>query len=460
MEQGIPGGRSIDGAPPPIGERMFTALSDAAVGTVRWVRLGEARRTEAVLALWDAEVADELSRGIVVVQGGRAERAFASHLAGTLGMSRNAAVALLHTAIAVRGLPQTDRAFRAGEFGWQSVEAVVRHVSALNGTAREEYDARAATIAAETVPQLLDPELARLHDALDHDAATSNAAAAFRDRRVRARPGVAGEASITFSGPETDIAAWYEKLRRSAVASHATDEQHRAVGTLMYDIGLDVGLWGLEHPPVEIAHDSTGALMPADPFERLGDPRVPNRKVIQAEILVMVPAETACGASNRPGRVAGWGSLAAAEVRRLVASARFWTRVETDPVDDAIIGFDSAERAIPKALRRLIHLRAERCEEPGCPTGAHLCDLDHAIRVEHGGRTTEINLTALCRPAHQTKDDGYVDVERVDGDLHWNTSRWGGHFVTRSRTRIRRRPAPTDEGGTSPKPGACTRRSG
>lgn len=439
-------------APPPIGERMFAALSDAAGGTVRWVRLGEARRTEAVLALWDAEVADELSRGVVVEQGGRAERAFASHLAGTLGMSRNAAVTLLHTAIAVRGLPRTDRAFRAGEFGWQSVEAVVRHLGALSGEAREEYDERAAAIATETVPQLLDPELARLHDALDHDAATSNAAAAFRARRVRARPGVAGEASLTFTGPEVDIAAWYEKLRRSAVASHATDEQHRAVGTLMYDIGLDVGLWGLEHPPVEIDRDGTGTLAPADPFERLGDLRVPHRKAIHAEILVMVPAETACGASNRPGRIAGWGSLAAAEVRRLVASARFWTRVETDPVDDAILAFDSAERAIPKALRRLIHLRAERCEEPGCPTGAHLSEIDHAIRVEHGGRTAEINLTALCRPAHQTKDDGYVDVERIDGDLHWNTTRWGGHFVTKARTRIRRRPAPQHDGRNEPAP--------
>ena len=442
----------MQGAPPPVGEREFAALTEVAGGTVRWVRLGEARRTQAVLALWDAEVADEASRGVLVVQGGRAERAFASHLAGTLGMSRNAAVALLHTAIAVRALPKTDRAFRAGDFGWQSVEAVVRHVGALNGSAREEYDARAAAIATETVPQLLDAELARLHDALDHDAATTNAAAAFRDRRVRARPGVAGEASITFSGPEVDIAAWYEKLRRSAVASHATDEQHRSIGTLMYDIGLDVGLWGLEHPPVEIDRDRTGTLMPADPFERLGDPRVPSRKAIQAEILVMVPAETACGASDRPGRIAGWGSLPAAEVRRLVASARFWTRVETDPVDDAIIGFDSAERAIPRALRRLIHLRAERCEEPGCPTGAHLCDVDHAVRVEHGGRTTEINLTALCRPAHQTKDDGYVDVERVDGDLHWNTSRWGGRFVTRSRMRIRRRRTPQGDGRNEPAP--------
>ncbi|WP_375387245.1 HNH endonuclease signature motif containing protein [uncultured Amnibacterium sp.] len=442
----------MERTPPPIGERMFAALNDVAHGTVRWVRIGEARRAEAVLALWDAMVADEAADGIEVVQGSRAERAFASHLAGTLGMSRNAAVTLLHTAIAIRGLPRTHRSFRGGEFGWQSVEAVVRHLGALRGEAREQYDEGAAAIATETVPQLVDPELARLHDALDHDAATMNAAAAFRDRRVRARPGVAGEASLTFTGPEADIAAWYEKLRRSAVASHAPDEQHRSVGTLMYDIGLDVGLWGLEHPPVEIDRGPQGALVPADPFERLGDPRVPHRKAIQAEILVMVPAETACGASNRPGTIAGWGSLAAAEVRRLIASARFWTRVETDPVDDAILAFDSAERAIPKALRRLIHLRADRCEEPGCPTGAHLADIDHVIRVEHGGRTTEINLTALCRPGHQTKDDGYVDVERIDGDLHWNTTRWGGHFVTRSRMRIRRRPTPQTDGTDEPAP--------
>jgi hypothetical protein len=242
MERGSPDGEANDDGPPPLGEPMFAALNEAAGGTVRWVRIGEARRTEAVLALWDAMVADEAADGVEVLQGGRAERAFITHLAGTLGMSRNAAATLLHTAIAVRGLPRTHRAFRAGDFGWQSVEAVVRHLGALGGAAREEYDEGAAAIATETVPQLIDPELARLHDALDHDAATMNAAAAFRNRRVRARPGVAGEASLTFTGPETDIAAWYEKLRRSAIASHATDEQHRSIGTLMYDIGLDVGL--------------------------------------------------------------------------------------------------------------------------------------------------------------------------------------------------------------------------
>ena len=230
------------------------------------------------------------------------------------------------------------------------------------------------------------------------------------------------------TGPEADIAAMYETARRMAVAAHGAEREDRSIGTLMFDGLTDVILHGL----------ATAPLTPADPFERLGDVRVPQRKAISAEILVTVPAETAAGATDKPGRLAGWGSLSAAEVRRIVASARFWTRVEVDPVDDAILAFDSRERAIPTALRRLIQMRSETCDEPGCPTGAHLCDVDHVIRVEHGGRTIEINLSALCRPGHQTKDDGYIDVERVDGQLIWQT-RWGGRFVKKPAMKIRRR---------------------
>lgn len=425
---------------------MFEALNAVVSGSSAAVHLAEAMRTQSVLALWDAVVVDERSRGMSTAEGGLAERGFAVHLAGLLQMSRGAAVRLLHCSVSLRdGLPQTYAAFLQGDFGWRAAEAVVRNRGALTGSARERYDRAAVVLARDAVPQRLDEQLTRLHDSLDGEAATARAAAAFRDRGVRARPGAQGEATLTLTGPEADIAAMYETAHRMAVAAHGAPGEDRAVSTLMYDGLVDVVLHGLAAPP---APDSS---TPADPFERLGDPRVPHRRAVHAEILVTVPAATAAGVSSEPGRLAGWGSVSAAEVRRIVAAARYWTRVEVDPVDDAVLAFDSKERAIPAALRRLIWLRSGTCDEPGCPVGAHRTDIDHVVRVEHGGRTTEINLSALCRPGHQTKDDGYMDVERTpDGDLRWRT-RWGGRFVKKAATRIRRRdpgggwdPAPWD----------------
>ncbi|MDH2444812.1 DUF222 domain-containing protein [Amnibacterium sp. CER49] len=446
MEHGSPGEEQNQESPPGEGAQLFDRLNEGVSGAARAVHLAEALRAQAVLALWDAVVADEHERGMSTQPGGRAERAFAVHLAGLLSVSRGCAIRWLHTSLAMRdGLPCSFTAFLSGEFGWRSAESVVQNAGGLLGPSRAEYDERAAALAADTVPQRLDAALVRLHDALDPDEATERAASAFRSRRVSARPGPCGEGRLTLTGPETDIAAVYETARRAAVAAHRVEGEDRPIGVLMYDSLLDVVLHGLAVAPGEL--DLRGAApTPADPFQRLGDPRVPQRKAISAEILVTVPAATATGIGNAPGRLAGWGSLAAAEVRRIVAAARFWTRVEVDPVDDAILAFDSAQRTIPTALRRLIQARSETCDEvAGCPVPALHCDIDHVIRVEHGGRTVAINLSALCRPGHQTKDDGYVDVERTaDGGLVWRT-RWGGRFVTRPATRIRPKPQADDQ---------------
>ena len=494
VPESAPPGPAVDLVP--IG--VFHALNDAVEAARRARHLGDVLQAETMLALWDAVVLDETARGLAVSEGGKAERAFGGHLAGLLRVSRPRAVTMLHTSLTLRALPATFAVFRTGAFGWQAVEAVVRHLGALAGDAREQYDLQAARFAAEAVPQRLDVLLSRLHDSLDHDDATDAAATAHRCRGVRARPGVLpGSAVLSVTGPETDIAAVYETARKAAVAAHGVEGESRSLQQLMYDCTLDVLLHGFNTAPASVstsdddsgagdgddsAADVSGAAggretpsagdsgaeggreaaptgesgadhaptdgsrprTPATPHERLGDPRVPQRKAIQATILVTVPASTAAGVSNEPGRLAGWGSLPAAEVRRIVAAGRYWTRVETDPVDDAILAFDSKERAIPTALRRLIWMRSETCDEPGCPVSAHLADIDHVIRFEHGGRTTEINLSALCRGSHQTKDDGYVDVTRTPaGDLHWNTPRWGGSSTKRAAMKIRRT-APSD----------------
>ena len=150
-----------------------------------------------------------------------------------------------------------------------------------------------------------------------------------------------------------------------------------------------------------------------------------------------MPAATATGAGNEPGEVAGLGTIDADLARRIIAHTATWTRVVTDPVDDAILAFDSHERYIPAALKRLIHLRMPTCAGDDCGLPAHRCDLDHIERVEHDGRTRHTNLHPLCRASHQGKDTGYLTVTMDDhGTPRWG-NRWGGTRTPPVRFTIR-----------------------
>ena len=54
-------------------------------------------------------------------------------------------------------------------------------------------------------------------------------------------------------------------------------------------------------------------------------------------------------------------------------------------------------------LRHLIKVRQRTCAFPGCRWPASVCDDDHTVPFEAGGRTCECNLAPLCRRHHQAK---------------------------------------------------------
>ena len=93
----------------------------------------------------------------------------------------------------------------------------------------------------------------------------------------------------------------------------------------------------------------------------------------------------------------------------VVAHTRRWTRVVIDPVDDAVLAFDSHERHIPTGSEEAAplpaaHLRM-RLRAAGPPA-----DIDHITRFKHDGRTRHDNLQILCRASHIAKDAGFADV--------------------------------------------------
>jgi hypothetical protein len=57
---------------------------------------------------------------------------------------------------------------------------------------------------------------------------------------------------------------------------------------------------------------------------------------------------------------------------------------------------------LPRRLRRLVQVRAPRCEWPGCGVRAQACDVDHDRAHPHGA-TCACNTGPLCRRHHRVK---------------------------------------------------------
>lgn len=420
-------------------DRILEVLDTAAEGAQRALNLADALRVQTLLALWSAMVLDEQGRGRAVHEGGVQERAFSIHIAVRYRMSRRGALALIRDAVAFeRHLPGCWAGFVQGEFSWRASRIALDVGTGLHGDALASFDAEALELLIDLAPHQLDAKLRRVRDRLDPKEAAEAADRASQRRHVNAAPTVDGQATLALHGPQTDIAAVYDVLHQAAVGAHGQEGESRAIGALMFDVAVDLVLHGAASPAVPLSE-------PGDPQSRLGDTRVPDRKVIQATLLVYAPAATACGMSDQRGDLAGWGGLSAEETRRIAAATSHWTRVLVDPVDDAILAFDSTERHIPNGLRRLIQARDGTCRGPSrCTVPAHRTDVDHTQRFEHHGHTTQVNLASLCRPEHNAKDEGYLHVRhRSDGTLAWRT-RWGATIVTKPTITIRR-PARADD---------------
>jgi hypothetical protein len=71
----------------------------------------------------------------------------------------------------------------------------------------------------------------------------------------------------------------------------------------------------------------------------------------------------------------------------------------------------------PRWLRRLIELRAPRCEWPGCGARAVLCDSEHD-RAWPEGPTCACNLGPCCRRHHQVKQQGWIKTRSSTG-VRW-----------------------------------------
>ena len=130
---------------------------------------------------------------------------------------------------------------------------------------------------------------------------------------------------------------------------------------------------------------------------------------------------TLLGLQENPGILVGYGEIPAS-VARLLASDAKWRRFITDPISGNLLDYGRSAYEPPQGLVDFIVARDRRCRFPGCRQPARVCDLDHAIPWEEGGRTSKENLGLLCRRHHRMKTHGGWSLTSFeDGSCQWSS---------------------------------------
>ncbi len=133
-------------------------------------------------------------------------------------------------------------------------------------------------------------------------------------------------------------------------------------------------------------------------------------------IQVVVGLDTLLG-SDRPAELVGHGPIPAVTARALAAGGT-WQRLVVHPLSGSLLDCGRTTYAPPAALADFVRARDQMCRGPGCTRRVR--DLDHRIRWDCDGDTTEENLDGYCRSHHVLKElDGWSVLPHADGGLTW-----------------------------------------
>ena len=182
--------------------------------------------------------------------------------------------------------------------------------------------------------------------------------------------------------------------------------------------------------PAGLRRFPAGPRVPAGPLV----PTPPLTPAVAGSVNLTIPLQTLLGMSSQPGEVAGLGPLTPAATSGILAAARAggaavrWCVTVTDhhgrPAGHGCAagqpqqpnpgrwGFSLTVQALetgdcahtrqsaadkpPPKLRHLIQARHRTCCFPGCGRPARLCELDHTLAYNAGGRTCQCNLAETC----------------------------------------------------------------
>ncbi|MDT7600824.1 MAG: hypothetical protein QOK26_2901 [Pseudonocardiales bacterium] len=388
-------------------------------------------------------------------------------------------------------LPATLAALSSGRISLPSARAVVEETMVLDESLLAEAERRILARAAGRTTGQIRADARRVVARLDAEAVRRRAEQARRERSVRLIPEPDGMATLAAYLPAHEAVAAYGVLdgyaRRAGGPGDDRPMDARRADALV-DLLLDqlgsggpVGSGESDGSGESVGSgESPGFGEPVGSGEPLGSgepvgqglppdlaaPPDPVRTVapngaarsggvagsaavarpvrrggVQVRVGVTVGLTTLLGLDQLPGELAGYGPIPADQARELAAQGT-WRRLVTDPVTGALLEYGTRRYTPPAHLAAHVVARDQTCVFPGCRIRADRCDLDHRVPFDAdggNGATSDVNLSALCRPHHRLKQQpGWRLARYADGTLAWRTPT--GH-------RYLRRPPPVGRVG-------------
>lgn len=350
-------------------------------------------------------------------------------VAGTCVVGQHAAAGRLADAEhLVARLPHTLDALDRGFVLVAQARVLVDETRALSSAVCAEVESRVIADAELLAPGALRRRVRRVVLAVDAEEAARRAAAARKDRRVWSRPGPDGTRLLSAEGPAEQVHRL--ELRLDALARGLiADGDPRTIDQVRFDLLCESG-----------GPDPTGSRRPV-------------------QVQVQVPVATALGLSDVPGTLVGYGPLAAAQVRELLADAEL-RKVCVDATTGRVLGAETAvlasaggdvallrrrlvemvatptvvdDRPEPEhdpsaGLARRVRFRDHSCDGPGCSVPADRCELDHDLPWP-AGPTSFANLKARSQRCHHAKHGGWLVSRQPGGNSLWTSPGGRSYYV-------------------------------
>ena len=332
---------------------------------------------------------------------------------------RGSVAADLHQARALRRLPETAAAFRAGRISQAHVAALVAlHRGELAPLVeRDEWFLVAAAVAVRFA------EFTAVLQRWRHAADPDGPAPAVERRSFRLRRTLAGIMDGELRTDETTGAEILALLERAEKAEWDKDwaDARRVHGAAATDADL-------ARTPDQRRHDALVALLRRGAANPAGtEPRpVLNVIVTLAELqrllaeaagLPVEPVDPTTVTPDSGPRLLDGTPLTGQQTLEL-ALRGFIRRIVVDPAGRPV-AISSRQRCFTGPLRDILLGLARTCRFPGCDTPAHRCELDHIEPWRTVQETHAANGWPLCDHHQKLKEAGFTPHRDPDGTTHW-----------------------------------------